>query len=952
MSSFRLTLRDGLWSVVTGCFLLLRLSTCDAQDLRYLSHQSWSTEDGLPQSSVHDILQTSDGYLWIATEGGLARFDGVTFRIFNRNTEHEFVSDDICCMADDGSRGLWIGTADGLLRMQQGQFRNYGVADGISSPKIVSMAVRGDGSFTVGTSEGSAQWKPPGFQVLSRVSAEQIGDRPRSMPGPGDALWIYSRTAVAVTRNGVRRNWRTGREFPAGRIQTLFVDREGLAWVGMNNGLLILNAADASVTPVASLGGNSVLSVFEDAESNHWIGTETSGLHVLRTLKFRRELALTGKAVTSVVQSRDGAIWIGTRDDGLRRVRNGIVDQPVAEPSLTSSVILCLAPGAHGGLWVGTPDGLNYIAETNSVQRITSANGLPDDYIRSLVADPDGSVWIGTQHGLAHLRGSTVQTLTSADGLGGDTIGAMLLTAERGSSTPNELWIGTSGKLSRIRGNGQIDTFTTKDGLGGQIATAMAQDRAGDLWVATKDGGLSLFDGQRFLSVATFPHDRSVVGISADGLGFLWFRMDRGIRRMAVAALHACATSGGCPIGDVSVTNYGLADGLPNDEVVTSGSSMAWLATNGEIWFPTRSGVAIADTEHLPSNMVPPPIVLQRFLVDDASEELGTAPIDIPFGHARFTMEYAGLSYTAPSEVRYRFQLEGFDKNWIDAGGRRSVSYTNLTSGSYDFRVEALNNDGVWSRTGADLRFHIIPPLYRRWWFIALVVLALIAMLAWLYLLRLRRLRLRFDAVLAERNRMAREIHDTLTQDFIATSLHLDIISQQLARGNVEVAIDQVRRTRQLVTDGLEEARQSIWELRANNSQDSLPTRLTRIVQQDRFATISPRLHVGGAYRPVDSRVERELLRIAQEALSNVMRHAQATEVSIDMHYSNDMLVLIIKDNGVGCSVDEVSPKAEHYGLLGMEERASMIDGILEFSSEHGQGTLVTLRVPIVLSAR
>ena len=194
---------------------------------------------------------------------------------------------------------------------------------------------------------------------------------------------------------------------------------------------------------------------------------------------------------------------------------------------------------------------------------------------------------------------------------------------------------------------------------------------------------------------------------------------------------------------------------------------------------------------------------------------------------------------------------------------------------------------------------------------------------------------------------MAREIHDTLTQDFVGASLQLDLIAQQLSRGKVEMAIEQVKRTRQLVTEGLEEARRSIWEMRANHSEDSLPTRLTRMVEKDGTVGFTPRLHLGGAYREVEPRVERELLRIAQEALLNVKHHAQATEVSVDLHYSSDTLMLTIEDNGAGFSVDEGMGKAGHYGLLGMNERAALIDGKLTLASEPGRGTKVTLRIPI-----
>jgi signal transduction histidine kinase/ligand-binding sensor domain-containing protein len=919
-----------------------------AQNLRYLSQQAWSTEEGLPQSSVHSIAQTPDGYLWIATEAGLVRFDGVTFQTFDRNNQPAFTSEDVCCLAVNGA-GLWIGTADGILRLQNGEFRRYGTSEGLGSAAIESLHMERGGALAVQTPSGWSRWQDTKFKPLPNAPAELKPDGTGLAEVPGSGKWRFSSTTVTAAD----RRWSVGKELPSGRIQTVLVDREGLAWVGMNSGLFMLSVEKSAATPVAQLTGNSVLSLFEDAEGNHWVGTETSGLHVLRRLAFRSESALADQAVTSVAQTKDGTIWVGTRDAGLRRVRPDGVQEQIPERKLTSGVIVCLSPEWTGGLWVGTPDGLNFIATNGSVRHITSADGLPDDYIRALVGDSDGSVWIGTRQGLAHLQRFgehfTVQTLTTRDGLGGDLIGALTFNS-------GELWAATSGGLSVVHSDTSIRNFTARDGLNAQIVTAMAEDQAGHLWVARKNSSLSYFDGQRFLPVGGFDpnlrRDGNILGITSDRLGFLWLRMNRGIRRVAVAALMNCVGKINCALPNGAMMQYGLADGLPNDEVVAGEPSVGWLTILGEIWFPTRGGVAIVDSEHLPANLAAPPVVLQRFLVDDLSKPIGQGPIRIPYGRARFTMDYAGLSFTAPSEVRYRFRLDGFDNTWTDAGNRRSATYTNLMPGPYMFHVEASNSDGVWSRTDAEVHFRIIPPIYRRWWFLVLSLLVVLALGSGMYLLRLRRLERQFDAVLAERNRMAREIHDTLTQDFVGASLQLDLIASHLTRGKFELALEQVKRTRQLVTEGLEEARRSIWELRVNQSQDSLPTRLTKVVQRDTFSSIHPKLHLGGAYRAVDPRVERELLRIAQEALTNVLHHAEAEETAIELHYSSDMLMLTIEDKGVGFRVSDVSGKTGHYGLLGMKERAATIDGTLEVSSEPRRGTRVTLRVPIDQSVR
>lgn len=911
-----------------------------AQDLRYVSHQAWSTEEGLPQSSVHSILQTRDGYLWVATEAGLARFDGAAFRVFDRKSDAAaFRSDDICCLAEQG--GLWVGTPDGLLRLENGVFRRYGTAEGLPSDSVVSLSVAADGVLSVDTTAGRARWADGRFHAAAPAAPV------------ADGAWRYTGQSVTVGAHV----WRAGRELPAGRITAFAVDREGVGWIGMNNGLVMARADDGSLTPVAALHGNTVLSVFEDAEGNHWVGTETSGLHVLRSLKFRGEPGLAATAVTSVAQTSDGTMWVGTREDGLRRLRNGVWEQPAADGALTSSVILCLAAGAHGGLWVGTPDGLDFLSAAGAVERITPVEGLPDDSIRSLAASADGSVWAGTRRGLVHLRVAdgkpSIETLTVANGLGGDLVGALLVARGKGSS---ELWAGTSGGLSRVGSGGAIINFAVKDGLPGLIVTAMTQDARGRLWVATQNGGLSFFNGWRFIGVANFDsaaaHGNNIEAMVADAAGSLWLRMDRGVRRLLVAAVDGCDVASPCALADDAIASYGLTDGIPNDELVPGVASTASLAANGEIWFPSRGGVAIVDTRHRAGSGVAPPVVLQRFLVDDAVQPLGGAPIELPFGNSRLTIEYAGLSFLAPSSVRYRFMMEGFDDHWTDAGNRRLATYTNLAPGTYRFRVQARTDDGAWNQEGASVSFRVIPPVYRRWWFIALVALVLAAVLVGLYGLRLRWLRRQFDAVLAERNRMAREIHDTLTQDFVGTSLQLDILAYQLKSGQVEKAMAQVRQTRQLVTDGLEEARRSIWELRANNSQDSLPTRLRTLLQRETYAEIAPAVKIGGAYRALDPRIEREILRIAQEALANVVHHAGATETAVELLYFGDSVTLAIRDNGIGFSVAEAARKEGHFGLLGMKERAATIDGELEIWSEPGRGTNVTLRVPLGAASR
>ena len=342
-----------LWVIA---FWLYVAQGTPAQDLRYLRHQSWSTEEGLPQDSVHGIVQTGDGFLWIATEGGVARFDGVSFKTFDHTAQSAMVSDDACCLATDAEGRLWVGTADGLLLRKGQQFQRFGERDGLPSASIRALSTERGGSLLVVTAAGSARWSDGRFHVVPQAQdlpegeaasrlggvaemvatvssspANPLASSLSSSQGSGGAAWAVSNTAVKVTRGAFSRQWKVGAGLPGSRVETLFVDREGSAWVGTNGGLVLLAEHGEAAISVPWLEGNVVLQVYEDREGNYWIGTETSGLHVLRPVKFRTEPRLADQALNAVVGSGGGAVWVGTRRDGLRLLRGGAALTPFAD---------------------------------------------------------------------------------------------------------------------------------------------------------------------------------------------------------------------------------------------------------------------------------------------------------------------------------------------------------------------------------------------------------------------------------------------------------------------------------------------------------------------------------------------------------------------------------------------------------------------------------------------
>jgi signal transduction histidine kinase/ligand-binding sensor domain-containing protein len=991
----------GLLKVFICCALFLGLSsTSRALDpntaLTSFARQTWVMENGLPQNTVTALLQTQDGFLWIGTESGLVRFDGYSFQVFDRNSDAAMPGNDICCLLEGPDATLWVGTSEGLARWQNGKFRAYTTRDGLPSNGIRALARESGGQFLVYTDHGTALLVDDKFKSPAVwVSGGPAGNLPGTVATSGTgAIWMgspiraeaaanlwkhieeqaglqkesiefnallgtdqrvfASRNLLVVTRGDrVITQLRAGKELPGSRIQTLLPDRQGALWIGMNSGLARLAAGKLQTFPgTDSFGNESVLSLLEDREGNLWVGSESGGLHILREQRFRtigtRE-GLNSDAITAIVEDHSGTIWIGTQGAGLNALPGGAVAGKVRtvtlQNGLMSDVILSLAAAPNGDVWVGTPDGLNRI-RGNRVDAFTSADGLPDDFIRSLLVDTDGSLWIGTRRGLVHWTGAPgrasdlrsqagLQVLTQANGLGSNTVGALARDAN------GDLWVATFAGLSRLH-NGQITNFTTANGLSSNVLTALLPRTNGAMLIGTQDHGLNMWDGAKFTPISGVGLDQITIhAILDDQNGHLWFATDNGIARCD------CANDQN---GLSHWIEFGIADGLRSRETAANSHPSAVRSKDGRLWFATPRGVVEVDAAHFAVNTVIPPVVVERFAVDDVDQSLAASNSGprVAAGHVHFQFDYAGLSFTAPLKVRYRYQLEGFDKDWTDAGTRRTAYYTNIPPGHYTFRVQAANNDGLWNTSGASFPFELRPHFYQTTWF---YLLLLIATALAIFLLLRRRLQLaqrEFQAVLGERSRIAREIHDTLAQGYVGISIQLEMLAELLRQHKVEAAAKQLDTTRGYVREGLADARQSIWALRTQDSgETTLPIKIGRLAEAAGGEGMTAQFNVFGAYRALDVEKEREMLRIAQEAIHNVKKHAGASELSVHLRYESATVELEVRDNGVGGAQDRKTATLQGgFGMTGMRERASSIGGTLEVTSVEGQGTTVRLRVP------
>ena len=923
--------------------------------LASFGRQSWVMENGLPQNTVQALVQTRDGFVWLGTEAGLVRFDGSAFVVFDHNSNPALPGTDVRCLLEDKEGALWIGTSEGLARWKDGVVTTFTTREGLQGNNIRAVMEDGAGTLFVDADGSWARLAGNRFQLTTKLSAIDTVINLFATSLANGAKVVGSATKVEIDSGNRSLIFSVGKELPGSRIQSVFADREGCLWIGTNGGLARFASGKVQTLPVTDpLATASVLTLMEDREGNIWVGTETGGLHIFRDERFRtrgtRE-GLSSDATTTVVEDSVGTLWVGTNGNGLNAlsalgIGNGKAKTYTVRDGLLSDVILSLATAANGDLWVGTPDGLSRI-HRGSIDSYTSADGLPDDFIRSLLADTDGSLWIGTRRGLTHWTGGPsamhLQTLTQSSGLGSDLVGAMA------RDTKGNLWVATLAGLSRLEENKQgsynVTNFTSADGLSSNVVTALLARDQGTLLIGTQDHGWNQWDGQKLAPVSRNGLEQtSIHAILDDGGNHLWFATANGIARCD------CDMSGGCS----HWVEFGPGDGLRSRETATNSHPSAWRSHDGLLWFATPKGLVEVDPAHFPVNAIPPPVALVRFAVDDVDQALRGADssLKVTAGHVHFQFDYAGLSFNAPQKVRYRYMLDGFDHGWTEAGARRSAYYTNIPPGHYTFRVQAANNDGVWNTTGTALQFDLQPHFYRTIWFYLLLAALVAGIVVLLLRLRLLRAEREFRAVLGERSRIAREIHDTLAQGYVGISVQLEVLAELLRHNKTEAAQKHLDTTRGHVREGLAEARQSIWALRSQDShENTLPVRLRRVTEQAGGHGVESSFSLFGAYRALPEETEREFLRVAQEAIHNVKKHAGATHLSVQLEYGPAEIALEVRDDGRGFEQGAAlngtgDSSTGHYGMTGMRERAAALGGTLEVTSESGVGTTVRLQAP------
>jgi ligand-binding sensor domain-containing protein/signal transduction histidine kinase len=979
-----------LKAILCNLFILLvaqaagALSTAQARTPPdQLSVRVWQVKDGLPQNQVRAVRQTRDGYVWVATYDGLARFDGTRFVVFNRENTPALRSNIFTSLYEDRAGTLWIGSDGGLVRYSNGQFTAYTTAQGLAADTVTGIAEARDGALFVAAGNALHVMRDGNFDRFAGLSLP-IGRSIRQLYATraGDVWLTTNAGGFRIGEGGVRRyTVRDG--LSTDNLNAITEDRQGGVWFGaIGEGLIRWREGKFENYPIRpGLPDNIVYALTEDASGRLWAGTH-AGLYQFsdgRLSGFTQRNGLPSDFVTALCTDHEGSLWAGTDGGGLARVRDSGVRVFTRADGLAGDFVRSIAEGRDGAVWIAAwfGDGISLL-RGGQFGAVGKNNPLLKNGVRAMLEDRRGVLWLATasnqlvsfQDGVFSAHLSPAATLPPIFSLAEDKQGRLWLgrsdglwlfedgrltsvAAEAGTVTApvrviiesgaGGLWAGTDSGLLRYL-NGTLRVFTERDGLPYPFVSGLYEDADGTLWVGTRGGGLSRFKNGVITTITMkhgLPSD-AVYQMLEDDQQNLWCGGSRGVFRVSRAELNQLAER---RINRLTSVTYGQTEGMQRSVHFGTHPS-ACRTRDGKLWFPTLNGLMMIEPGKLRLNVVPPSVVIEQAMVDKRAFA-AAAEVVAPPGGGEVEIQYAGLSFVAPERVSFRYRLEGLQPEWVDAGTRRTAYFTNVPPGNYTFRVLAGNNDGVWNEAGATIRLRLRPHFYQTWWFFAGCLIA-VTTLGWLvHRQRLRQMQARHAAVMGERNRIARDIHDTLAQEVAGLLAQLHVI-KTLLPGSPQNAGRHLERAVELARTGLADARRLVLDLRHQALEhDDLATALENFIAQvsdEDAPTVS--YQIKGAPRRLAQEQENNLLRIGQESVNNALRHARARTIEVNLSFESKMVELIVRDDGCGFDPAlHAQGFGGHYGLLGIRERAAQIGGELSLSSAPGAGAEIKVRV-------
>ncbi len=954
----------------------------------------WQAEEGLPDNSVTGVAQTPDGYLWVSTHNGLARFDGVRFEAIPLPMPSGRTLPLIRAMLLGRDAQLWLALEGGVAAcLGAGGASVFTSTNGLSNFRPLVVAQDGPGAVWIGYVDGSA-CRIADRQVTRFLARDGLaGDGACWVASDRQGrLWYGKAGRVGVFQDGRFKLLATLSE----KLVRLGTARNGGMWVCA--GLQLFKCSEGG--ELSKLGdlvpdreGVEPTVLFEDRGGALWIGTSASGLYRYDGTNIVQADASRG-AVESVAEDREGSLWVGTRGGGLNRLRSRVVELQGTEAGLPFETVRSVCEDSSGVMWAATENGGLVRWQNGRWRLVPSSEGRFGVRATCVVGDGQDGVWLGTYRGgLYHWQNGAFTVMTRREGLAGDTIRGLFL------DRSGDLWVSQESNTSLQRlHQGTLRTYSLP--TGSRPVRTMAQDAAGNVWLGTADGFLLRVNGEmvadetsrtlprlkpirclhatpdgslwigyagaglgrlregRFALITTEHglYDSNICGIMADQEGALWLAGDHGVFQVRQRELDAVAEGRASRVLSVF---YGRDEGLPSLQGNYGYAPAAARSRDGRLWFPMRTGLAVVHPQRLQPNRIPPPVRIERMTVDGRPMDLpdGETVLRVPPGHRRVEIAFTALSFIGPENVQFQHQLEGWEADWTEPSTQRSVNYSRLPAGDYHFSVRACNSAGVWSQGGAALGLLVQPFAWQTWWFRLGTGTGLAALLAWAVRHRERRkVRQKLadlerrNVIERERTRIARDIHDDLGAGLAQIGLLADLgTSEAKDPKQAEANFSKIGARARTAVSALDEI---VWA--ANPRNDSLPRLADYLCHladecfEQGPARCRKEVPTGLPPIPLGAELRHNLALAVKEALTNALKHSRAQTVWLRLKWAAPELVISVEDDGAGLPAGAGGDLAD--GLRNQTERMKDIGGSVAVQSSAGQGTRVVFQVRLTSS--
>lgn len=969
------------------CFTALA-GHCSSPEISQYIHDNWSSEDGFLGGAVNAICQSSDGYLWIGTERGLVRFDGYTFVLIQKPLPDRPPIGPVRGLANDAEGTLWIQTegsgavlyrnrrfedATSVLTLKEWnvfalakdlsgdllfsapdnevlQHYSHGVRTVIPADKIpgtiISLAQTRDGAIWMGTQDDGLYRNANGRNSL--ISPMNDTAVLSLLPHLGAAVLVGTDKGLLRWDNGeftsLSAHWAQEKL----QILSMMRDPDGNVWIGTTHGLWRMANNDKAIqVRTISDPDKPVRAVYHDRDGGIWLGT-SRGIERLHEGIFRTYASPEGMPPENngpVYVDNLGRTWFAPISGGLYWLFDGTIHR-MSQAGLDNDVVYSIS-GQDGEIWLGRQNGgLTVLHETAdsaesssfAVRSYTTKQGLAQNSVFSVHCNSDGSVWAGTVSGGASLwKDGKFVNFTTVQGMPSNSINSIV------ASQDGTTWFATPNGLAAFSG-GKWSRYSTADGLPSANVQSLYEDTGGVLWIATASGLAYRSQGQ----IQPLRHlppllNEPILGITQDGLGALWFTTSDHVLKADRDKL----LDGSLENSDLA--SFGPADGLRDVEGVRRDRSLV-SDSLGCVWVSLSRGLAVADPMRSLRSASPGSVRVESMLADSDAVDL-SGSLNIAPGTRTVIFNYATTNLSAPNRVRYRYTLDGSGQGWSHIVDSRQVVFSNLGPGNYRFRVIASNVNGLWNGQESDISFQIAPQFWQTWWFrLSCLAAALLAMVA-LYQIRVaqltHQLNLRFQERLAERTRIAQDLHDTLLQGVLSASMQLDLAEDRLPESSP--AKPALNRVLQLMRQVIDEGRRALSGLRNEDTSALLLEQALSQLKQEfpMDKNLQYRVLVQGDSRPLRPIVRDDIWRIGREAVVNAVLHSGAESIEVDVEYLSRHLRLSVRDDGRGIDPKILESGREgHWGLIGIRERSESIGAAVKLRSRVGAGTEVELTVP------